>query len=305
MPCYRPLRAYQVGSGKPFFSSVKLSPLSREIEIPCGQCIGCRLDYSRDWALRCVHESRMCVDSCFVTLTYRDADLPDDRFLCHRHVQLFLKRLRKQFDVRYFMCGEYGGKFGRPHYHILLFGFLPDDRKFFKTSDSGSHVFTSCSLDAKWQLGSTYTGDVTFESAAYIARYITDRENDFSTGRFTAIVDVTTGELLQRPKEYTQMSRHPGIGASWFARYWRDVFPRDYILLRGVKMPVPRYYDVLLERFDPDMLQRVKDVRRADMDRRIKLLSAEFPHLAREDVRRLDVEEQVKLVSIRKLKRSN
>lgn len=258
-------------------------------------------------------------ENCGLTLTYSDDCLPANRWLVHRHFQLFAKRLRdarlrgalrknpglhlKDAPVqRYFMAGEYGEENGRPHYHAVMFGWSPLDSRFLKLSPAGSKLYTSEECDRLWKLGHCYVSEANHSYAAYIARYLLDVDKEAPNG-LRQITDVDTGELYVRPNEYARMSNRPGIGFSWFQRYFSDVFPRDYVVWDGVKRPVPRYYKRLLERFSPLMLAELRARKREEMDDRIEKLTEDFPHLRYSDVRRLDVEERVKLAQIRSLKR--
>ena len=148
--------------------------------VPCGQCIGCRLERSRQWAIRCVHEASLHTDNCFITLTYSPDCLPSDGSLNHDDFQKFFKRLRKHIapkKIRYYMCGEYGedlqqpSKLGRPHFHACLFGLDFDDKQLYIVRDDVK-LYTSATLEKIWGKGFVTIGDVTFESAAYVARYI-------------------------------------------------------------------------------------------------------------------------------------
>src|SRR3954449_8205389 len=119
MPCYCPQSAYRTSSGGvTFCRSGSLS--GEKFSLPCGQCIGCRLERSRQWAMRCVHENKMHPRSSFVTLTYDDKNIPPAGSLSKRDFQLFMKRLRKSQSnpLRFFACGEYGETTHRPHYHV-------------------------------------------------------------------------------------------------------------------------------------------------------------------------------------------
>lgn len=321
MPCYRPLQAWQRGAAKPVFSCPSGSGY-RRIEVPCNQCVGCRLDYSLEWATRCVHESLMHAESCSLTLTYSDEKMPPAGWLRHRDFQLFMKRLRERVArdagkderaqrgvsprsplIRYFMAGEYGETYSRPHYHAIVFGFSPKDRVFYRNSEAGFRVYTSRLLDELWQNGAVYVGDMSFEFAAYIARYIL-KVNKADGPHFREIVDVESGEVHKRPHEYCKASLKPGIGAGFVSRFFSDVYPRDEVVLRGRCVAVPRYYDRLLERVSPVYLAELKAKRRDAMDKRMEQLTVEFPELRYRDVRRLDVEEKVKISRIRSLKRS-
>lgn len=188
MPCYKPLKAtLWKGAKKNGKSSVSFDPshfgrLSNggvPTPIPCGQCIGCRLERSRQWAIRLVKELRLHDRSSFLTLTYDDTHLPrlpsGKPTLVLEDVQLFLKRLRRHFEphpLRFFQCGEYGDAGGRPHHHMILFG--EDfclDRKPIRSSASGYAQFESATLTSLWGKGFCTISDVTFESSAYVARY--------------------------------------------------------------------------------------------------------------------------------------
>lgn len=177
MPCFKPLEAYRprdTRSKKLIFSyNPKTCDSITPIMLPCGQCVGCRLERSRQWALRCVHESKMHKDNCFITLTYATEHLPPDSSLHYPDFQKFMKRLRKKYGegIRFYMCGEYGENFGRPHFHACLFGHNFTDLKLWKETN-GQKLYRSKELEQLWPFGHSSVGSVTFESAAYVARYI-------------------------------------------------------------------------------------------------------------------------------------
>lgn len=248
MPCYHPLTGFRVeGDSKIVFNEPAVGCLG-VLQLPCGQCVGCRLERSRQWAMRCMHESQMYDGSSFVTLTYDDEHLPDEGGLCYRDFQLFMKRVRKRLGpTRFFMCGEYGEQFSRPHFHAALFGLWFPDLLPYKHLPSGSKIFTSELLSELWGNGFCSVGDVTFESAAYIARYVLKKVgNDVER---LGTVDYSTGALSVKRAEFSQASRRPGLGYPWLERFHTDVFPRDEVVIRGVKMKPPRYYDGKAEDF--------------------------------------------------------
>lgn len=272
MACYKPIRAYQRKSGGPLYFKNPV-PEDRMLDIPCGQCIGCRLDKSYQWAVRCMHEASMYDCSSFVTLTYDDKYLPKFGQLRYRDYQLFMKRLiKKKGPVRMFMCGEYGEYYRRPHYHAILFGVHFEDRVLSRKSSSGFNLYRSSTLDSLWKLGFCEIGDVTLESAGYCARYTTKKltgeaevirliaEPDFITGEVYMNED---GEQLPLVPEFGHMSLKPGIGAEWFKKYKSDVFPEDSIILKGGNgVKVPRYYDKLLLKDGPsDFFHKVREKR--------------------------------------------
>lgn len=273
MPCYYPLQAYFDGllpSGKRRirFHSKKVLESGKglnktECELPCGQCIGCRLERSRQWAMRCVHEAQLYDSNCFITLTFNDESLFKRKFPASLDVsdfQLFMKRFRKRFGngIRFFHCGEYGELNQRPHYHACIFNFDFHDRVLWKVRDD-IKLYRSAILEELWPYGHSSVGDVTFDSAAYVARYIVKKVNGKAAKEHYLHVDLDTGECFDRKPEYTTMSRRPGIGSAWFRNYITDVFPRDEVVLRGgVKMRPPKYYDGLYELENPMDFERIK-----------------------------------------------
>jgi hypothetical protein len=226
--------------------SFKECPDSNKITLPCGQCIGCRLERSRQWAIRCMHEAQMHTENSFITLTYNDKHLPSDKSLVYRDFQLFVKRLRKRYPgrkIRYYMAGEYGENFGRPHFHACLFGIDFDDKKLWKRTSAGSNLYTSKNLEILWPFGYSSIGDVTFESAAYVARYIMKKVTGKNAQEHYTETDPETGEITTRTPEFTKMSLKPGIGYEWYKQYTSDVYPHDYVVVRGKKVKPPKYYD--------------------------------------------------------------
>lgn len=246
MSCYRPLKGFRTPGGV-VFQELSRHDILGDIELPCGQCIGCRMRRASDWTLRCMHEASLHDANCFVTLTYASGSLPPDGSLVHRDFQLFLKRVRKHLHpapVRFYMCGEYGPLNQRPHYHANLFGadfrsdWIPAGK-----SGSGAVFYESATLTKLWGLGKVSVQPLTRETAGYCARYIMKKRlgQDAKTGY------VTEDGVIRRP-EYAAMSTHPGIGAAWFDKFGRDIYPHDFVIANGSKLPPPRYYDKLLKR---------------------------------------------------------
>ncbi len=243
MPCYSPLRACLVKGPKGKSLSFSSRARGAALSLPCGRCIGCRLEKARQWAVRIVHEASMHEDSCFLTLTYDPEHLPADGSISISVCQLFLKRLRSRIDpirIRFFLCGEYGEKFERPHYHVIVFGFAFPDKVLVK-DDGDSSLHRSDLLDEVWGLGGCRIGVVTFDSACYVANYATKKV----TGKAAAV------HYSGRKPEFLLMSRRPGIGRSWIDKFSTDVYPSDEIISKGFQARPPRYYDkvVLTEDF--------------------------------------------------------
>lgn len=267
MPCYHPLQAvfFNRSDGKKniYFSNSNArafvegrKPLGdNNIALPCGRCMGCRLEKSRQWATRCMHEAQLYDLNCFITLTYNDDNLPKDGSLNKKHIQDFIKRFRRKFEdikIRFFYCGEYGEKLGRPHYHVCVFNYDFKDKQFWKTV-RGSDYYVSGCLSDLWKFGFSVIGDLNFESAAYVARYCTKKVSG----------DMAKSHYGDKMPEFAQMSLKPGIGKAWLDKYGKtDVFPHDVVYSRGVKCKPPRYYDKVLEKVNPGLLEKNKVVRR-------------------------------------------
>jgi len=217
--------------------------------------------------MRCLHESTLHEDNVFITLTYDDKFLPPHGSLRKRDFQLFMKRLRKEYGhVRFYHCGEYGGIFGRPHYHACLFGVdFPDKR--FLSERPGGRVYRSASLERLWPFGLSEIGSVTFESAAYVARYIMKKALGASAESAYDVIDPSTGEVIaRREPEYTTMSRRPGIGYGWYQKFGAEVYEHDSVVVRGQEMKPARYYDKLKEMEDPAFWDRLRRARQRGFD---------------------------------------
>ena len=190
----------------------------------------------------------------FITLTYAPEQLPQDGSLDVRHFQQFMKELRGELApkrIRFFHCGEYGENLKRPHYHALIFGHDFPDKYHWGRSKTGEDVFRSEQLERLWRRGYSNIGSVTWQSAGYVARYITKK-----------VTGENADDHYQGLKpEYVTMSRRPGIGFSWYQRFKGDLYPKDFLTINGKRYPVPGYYDRLLERDDPDRFCEIRDRR--------------------------------------------
>lgn len=224
------------------------------VTVPCSRCIGCRLERSRQWALRCDNEASMHKDNAFLTLTYRDEELTLGNYaptLVPKDLELFWKRLRKEigYGIRYFACGEYGSTTRRPHYHACVFGLAVPDKKLYSIKN-GNRIYSSDMLDNIWGLGNVRVGDVTFESAAYVARYVVDKK----LGEDSVFYEEQGIE-----PEFCRMSRRPGIGMPWLERFSGDVFNSGYQITRnGVKCKPPRYYVDKFKANEPEIMKKRK-----------------------------------------------
>lgn len=316
MVCYYPLSAFRsIPRSCDLKSDIVFGLLYcpdgyQPLTLPCGQCIGCRLEYSRNWAIRCIHEASLHESSCFVTLTYSDDHLPADGSLNLKHFQDFMKRLRKKFGagIRFFHCGEYGALLERPHYHVLLYGIDFPDKKFWQMSRGkrSDRLYTSSILENLWGKGFAPIGSVSFESAAYVARYIMKKQRGKSS-RYVRCSDGTLAveksscyvdDYYQGKKpEYVTMSRRPGIASDWFAKFSSDVYPSDFVVVNGRKSRPPRYYDKLFEKLDPVVYDNVKLLREEALYEYELSAPGEF------SIERLAVKEQCKLAQVATLTR--
>lgn len=254
MSCYHPKPAYKLRvGGEVRMGYCKPGGNSDRLELPCGVCIGCKLDRARGWSIRITHEAQMFDCNWFVTLTYDEKSLPKSLSLEYRDFQGFLKRLRARlrgvtlgpdggYPIRFFCSGEYGGKTCRPHWHAILFNVDFADKVPFVNG-----TYSSAVVEDLWKRGNVVLGSVTPESAAYVAGYTLKKVHGVEAREhYEDVLDLSTGEITSRRPEFVVMSRRPGIGAWWFRRFSADVLPVDHAVMAGTKYKVPRFY---LERF--------------------------------------------------------
>lgn len=259
MTCYHPIPGFRTPNGV-VFSELRRHDVLGAIEIPCGQCLGCRLRRARDWSIRVMHEAQCYDYNCFVTLTYAPGHLPPNGFLHYPDFQGFMKRLRrysssqaslvlqrKTNEVRFFMCGEYGPLNLRPHYHACFFNLEFPDKVPAGKSAAGAVFYDSPILRSLWGLGNVSVQPLTVETAAYCARYVVDKVTGDAAKQHYRTVD-PDGVVHQRPAEFSRCSLKPGIGARWFERYGSDTYRFDSVVMEGTEHQVPRYYDKLLRR---------------------------------------------------------
>lgn len=267
-------------------------------QVPCGRCNGCRIAKSKEWAIRCIHETQANGDNnSFITLTYNSDHLPTDASLNHEHFQKFIRSLRKRtgIPIRYYMCGEYGratknnGYIARPHYHAILFGYnFPD--KTYHTVRRDNQVYRSGLLEQTWDKGFSEIGNVTFKSCAYVARYIIKKQKK-NDDKYV-IIDNDTGEITgYRKPEYTHMSLKPGIGSDYWDKNQIDLY--EYVMIEpGKKMEVPKYYKEKLKKEQP-ILHEILRKKRVEKARKSTDNTPE----------RLDVRNYIQGLKLQKLKR--
>ena len=277
MPCVKPLKGYRSKFVNPKTGKRSIVFNANDgykdlpVDVPCGQCWSCRLSHSREWAIRCVHEAQMHKQNSFITLTYNKEHYPKDHSIHKEELQRFFKRLRKHTPhrFRYFACGEYGDKNGRPHYHAILFGVDFREDRFLQTQTKrGDMLWRSPTLEKAWPYGYSYIGEMSFNSAAYVARYVmkkrkgSDEESiDPKTGKnkkeHYSITDPDAGEFYQIEPEFCLASRGSGkredstlwrygLGKAWLEKYKGDT-DKDFITINRFKASLPKYYDNILE----------------------------------------------------------
>lgn len=277
MPCYKPLgaylrtlsdgtrramfiRHYKTGDEQWHRPPVENGKPCEFTQIPCGKCIGCRLDYASTWA------DRLCVEALdfpdherwFITLTYDDVHLPPlgkcgIHTLSPRDPQLFMKRLRAAFPgerIRFFLSGEYGDRTGRPHYHLILFGHTFSDLTYYSKNDQGDPLFSSFELDKLWGLGHCIVGQFSWNTAAYTARYVLKKIKGKDAKKMYADMGILP--------EFCRMSRMPGIGFNRF-----DSTSDSYALPNGRRAGLPKSFIEGLKKSDPDAAEAILAVRRS------------------------------------------
>ncbi len=276
MACYSPLKGFKNANGALVFK--RSAHTVGQMEVACGQCLGCRLDRTLMWAMRITHEGYLYENSygnCFVTLTYRSKKecdtrqirkghhVPADYSLNYHHFKDFIKRLRRHFPqkIRYFHCGEYGEENLRPHYHACLFNCTFNDMAV-EQQREGINTYSSASLAKLWPFGFCTVGQLNFETAAYTAGYILKKVTGPS-GDETYLRNDEYGVAYWVKPPYVTMSLKPGIGADFYAKFKTDFFPSDESPVpgKGIIKKVPRYYETIFKNENPAMHDVVKNIR--------------------------------------------
>lgn len=261
---------------------------NEKLSLPCGQCIGCRLEYSRQWAVRCCLEAKRWVHNYFVTLTYNDLFVPlnhhatvdtdtgelienDVMTLKPDDLKNFLKRLRERFrlaghtGIRFYACGEYGPSNLRPHYHLILFNCPLDDLEFVHNLN-GYAYYKSQLLEDVWSteldgkrvpMGFVTVTSFTFEAAAYVARYVMKKHKGKDADYY-----IEKGIF----PEFTRCSRRPGIAKAYYDANADTIYNFDQLVVsdgkgKPIRVSAPRYYDRLFDVDNPDEMDIIKDRR--------------------------------------------
>lgn len=331
MACYHPLRALWYGeytdSGKKKFKIIgDKTPISKKAflpaieteEVPCGKCIGCRLEYSRKWAVRCMLEAKQYEHNQFITLTYDEdhvtwkmganretGEIEPVTTLIPEDLTKFMKDLRRYYkyhynhdNIRFYACGEYGSHTHRAHYHIIAFNLPIEDKEKFFINKSGEQVYISESIQKIWGKGQVSIGDVTWNSAAYVARYVMKKIKGKESERMY--------ELLGIEPEFVRMSRKPGIAWQYYDENKDKIYECDEIIFtnkdgKGQKIKPCKYYDRLYDLENPEFMQALKQKRKLEAEYSMAIQLGKTS-LSKEEY--LAMKEQNKQRQIDKLKRS-
>lgn len=326
MGCSSPLKAWPVGlteNGKTAYKITSLNVIDVKdkigdpIQVPCGKCVGCRLKYSREWADRCLLEAKYHPFNWFLTLTYDDDHVPttvlfgdedrSDDLVFHlslkkRDLQLFFKRLREEFgyeSFRYYACGEYGDETFRPHYHVLLFSQIsevdlePEPIRYLR----GNWLYKSDRLASVWQNGMVGLAPMTWETAAYTARYCMKKLGGAAADDY---------KVFGIEPEFCVMSRRPGIGYHYYEDHKDEIYRHCSFSVAtekgGHKLRPSRYYDRLYDLECPDIMHDIRLARRSSAENSLRLKLSRTD-LSYEDY--LRVEEQTINDRLKKLIRSD
>lgn len=278
MTCFKPLTGYRTPQGTVSFKGG--GPWQARLTVSCGNCIGCRAEKKREWAVRGMHELQMTAHpatgvekACFLTLTYANAHLPENGNLSKPDWQNFAKRLRNRIGpFRYFMAGEYGDQGQRAHLHAILFqADLREDRVHYKTTDEGNDLYMSPTVDSAWGKGTHTLGRVSFDSMAYVASYVQTKITGENAAEHYQKVNPETGELYDQVPEFALMSRggkhNKGLGYTWIEKWHRNVYPRDVVRLNGADMTPPQYYDRWYKEHFPEKWPEVQKQRAIKCER--------------------------------------
>lgn len=337
MSCYHPMHAFQIGltdNGKPKYQiesettewthpkingQIITDKIIKEyIEIPCGKCIGCRLDYSRKWATRCMLEASCYKNNAFVTLTYAPEFLPirknileetgeyvNTPTLQDKDLTKFMKDLRRYFEyhygennIRFYACGEYGELYERPHYHIIIFNIeIKDLEPLFKNA-MGQTIYTSKSLETIWGKGIVRVGEVTWESAAYVARYVMKKQKGPNSEEYYATVKGYA-------PEFVRMSRKPGIARQYYEDNKEKIYTNDelFIIKKGkaLKVKPVAYFDKLYDVEQHEKMQSIKLNRKESA--KLKL-NNELSKTSLNKLAYMELKEKNKLEQLKKLHRN-
>lgn len=321
MACYYPIDAWWSknpnDNGNRYLVFTRREASQDEpLKVPCGNCIGCRLQKSQEWGIRCMHEMREYEQNCFITLTYDDEHLPLDNSVHKSHFRTFMKNLRQNLmrdgkteKIRYFACGEYGtdqdinsvNTLGRPHYHAIIFGHDFEDKTLFKTIRDNP-VYTSEYLSNVWKKGHVTVQEANFKTAQYTAGYCVKKIGGHMAETHYQRINQVTGEITNLHPEFMACStgnkETKGIGSRWARRYLSDL-DKGFITNNGDKIPYPKYYNQFIIDRENEAFYSQYQFQQDDKVNRVDSLDRDFT------LDRLRVKEQVKILRTNKLTERN
>lgn len=244
--------------------------------VSCGSCLACKIQKSSEWAMRLTHEYSQRKKGVFLTLTYNDENLPPNEHLVKNDLQKFFKRLRQYLvrrlrnnlmdlpkysclsvssvekiaqkklsgKLKYFSCGEYGDKNGRPHYHAIILGFSKYDKDFVQGVKTS---WTKCS----WSLLNfdEVFGTVNYDSCRYVADYSFSKQSMKEYVKRGYYTERQGKDEFGNDKIFYDMVKQPpfqlisqGIGLTYINNYRDEILQREKITVHGAERNLPRYY---------------------------------------------------------------
>lgn len=242
--------------------------------VPCGRCYACRENRRVDWMIRLKEETLASEKACFVTLTYNDDNLELNEncipSVWKDTLQKYIKRLRKKgLKFRYYAVGEYGGKFKRPHYHLILFDIDYEEYEILQNAWYNTETGEI--------MGTVDYGEVNLASIGYITKYHVNRNE----------------EPLGANKEFTLMSRRPAIGSSYFkdkdgnttkiAKEHKKDINKAYYQDWQWKKTLPRYYkDKIYSKVQKDVISVQNKKVRLEKEQEISIKESEKGYFERQ-----------------------
>lgn len=283
-------------------------------EIPCGKCIGCRLDYSKTWATRAMLEAMQWEENYFITLTYDDKhkpynwQMPDletgqiytdpgnwNGYLNPDDMKHFMYRLRTDYarkfkhrGIRMMYCGEYGEDTKRPHYHAILFNMpIPaNELKVYKQTYTKDFLYTWDWLTEEWGKGNVIIAEVTWNTCAYVARYMCKKQKGPTSSEYYA-------SRGQTP-EFMRVSNRPGLARQYYEEHKKEIYAGDELIIKGrngkpVCIKPPKYFDNLFKEFNKEYMEELKE-RRSEACQTSEKLKGKTTTLKKAE--RLEIEER-------------
>lgn len=345
MPCYHPYirienrtKPYKTQKGTIAYKTTieRANDITSRIEelrhhgnykyqvIPCGNCIGCRLEYSREWANRGYLEAKCYKNNYFVTITYNEENIKTNEEIIDRDgitytndgewkgtlvpkdLTDFIKRLRRIMEreynqksgIRYMACGEYGEQNERPHYHIIFFNLnLPTDSFYNPKIINEEIYYQNKIIEKAWKKGISNISEASWNNIAYTARYITKKLKGKGAEEYYA----TKGQ----EKEFLRVSRMPGIGKPYYDKYKKEIYQNDEIIIKNkegvISCKPPHYFDDLYEKEQPERMKKIKRKREKEQRNREKIKDEKT---SKTRIQQLEVEERTKIMQGKQLRRS-